>query len=318
MSRPDPGSRAAELRTALLRAGRARHEDFQVTLAHFAVERLLHRLSGTRHAESFVLKGAMLLGVWTTAPHRATRDVDLLGFGSPAPEALAEVFREIARADGEEDAVEFDPLSVRAEEIREDSRYDGVRVRLEARFGSARIPVQVDIGFGDAVTPSAEWIDYPSLIGLPTARIRAYTRESVISEKLEAMISLGLLNSRMKDFYDVWVLARDFEFDGVTLSRAIHATFERRGTPLPGEIPAALGESFHAAPDKLQLWARFLERAAASEPQLSLATAVSGVRDFAWPVLVALREGRPAPAYWPAGGPWIAVGREPRQEVLGE
>mgnify|MGYP000851210907 CR=1 FL=1 len=150
MSRPDPGSRAAELRTALLRAGRARHEDFQVTLAHFAVERLLHRLSGTRHAESFVLKGAMLLGVWTIAPHRATRDVDFLGFGSPAPEALAEVFREIARADGEEDAVEFDPLSVRAEEIREDSRYDGVRVRLEAPFGSARIPVQVDIGFGDA------------------------------------------------------------------------------------------------------------------------------------------------------------------------
>lgn len=313
MSRPDPGSRAAELRTALLRAGRARDEDFQVTLAHFAVERLIHRLSHTRHAESFILKGAMLLGVWTSAPHRATRDVDFLGFGSPAPEALADVFREIARTDSENDAVEFDSASVRAEEIREDARYDGVRVRLEAHFGGARIPVQVDIGFGDAVTPAAPWIEYPSLIGLPTGRIRGYTRESVVSEKLEAMISLGLLNSRMKDFYDVWLLARDFEFEGASLARAVQATFERRGTPLPEMIPPAFGESFTDASDKRQLWARFLERSAASEPHLSLATAVSVVRDFVWPVLDALREARPAPGYWPGGGPWAATRPAPKK-----
>lgn len=192
MSRPRAGTRAAELRTLLLRVSRARREDFQVSLSRYAVERLLFRLSMSRHREALVLKGAMLVATWSAIPHRATRDVDFLGTGDATPARIAEVVREISSQDGGDDGVEFDPASVRAEEIRGEERYGGVRVRMTCGFGGATVPVQIDIGFGDAVEPAAEWIDYPTLIGLPAPRVRAYSRYTGISEKLEAVIALGM------------------------------------------------------------------------------------------------------------------------------
>ena len=304
MSRPRAGTRAAELRTQLLRLRRPRKEDFQVTLSRYGVERLLYRLSTSRFAESFILKGAMLVGTWTPVPHRATRDVDFLGLGDAAPERLVAVFRELAAADGGDDAVTFDPNSVRAEEIREDDRYGGMRVRMNADFGGARVSVQIDVGFGDAVEPAAEWIEYPTLLDLPAPRIRAYTRYSVVSEKLEAIVALGTLNSRMKDFYDLWMLSREFDFDGATLAMAIRATFGRRRTPLPKDLPPALGEEFVADAAKQIQWRAFVSRGELRDGEVGLEAAVRGVRGFAWPLLAALAAGGDQPRTWPPGGPW--------------
>ena len=304
MSRPRAGTRAAELRKLLLRGARSRQEDFQVTLSRYGVERLLYRLSTSRHADSFILKGAMLVGTWAAVPHRATRDVDFLGLGDAAPARLIAVFREIAGIDGGDDAIVFDPESIRAEEIREDDRYGGVRVLMTAEFGGAMVPVQIDVGFGDAVEPAAEWIEFPTLLELPTPRIRAYTRYSVVSEKLEAIVSLGMVNSRMKDFYDLWVLSRDFDFDGAQLGQAVRATFNRRGTPLPAVLPVALGEEFVGDPEKQRQWSAFVSRGQLRDAGVDLGRVVPGVRDFVWPVLAALAAGGALPRTWPPRGPW--------------
>lgn len=303
MSQPKAGTRAAELRRQLLRISRTRQEDFQVTLSRYGVERLLYRLSTSRSVELFVLKGAVLVGTWAAVPHRATRDVDFLGLGEPAPERLVAAFRELAAAEGGDDAIVFDPESVRADGIREDNRYGGVRLRMTANFGGAVVPVQVDVGFGDAVEPAAEWMDFPTLLDLPVPRIRAYTRYSVVSEKLEAIVALGMLNSRMKDFYDLWVLSREFDFDGAKLATAIRATFDRRRTPLPAEVPAALSEEFFGDPAKQGQWRAFVARGQLRHSDVALAAAVRGVRTFAWPVMAALSAGAP-PRSWPSGGPW--------------
>lgn len=304
MSRPRPGTRAAALRQQLQRLGRSRQEDFQVTLSRYGVERLLYRLSTSRHAESFILKGAMLVGTWTSVPHRATRDVDFLGLGDATAARLITVFREIAVLDGGDDAIVFDPQSVRAEEIREEDRYGGIRVLMAAEFGGAVVPIQVDVGFGDAVEPAAEWIQYPTLLDLPAPRIRAYTRYSVVSEKLEAIVSLGTVNSRMKDFYDLWTLSRDFEFDGAQLGQAVRATFDRRRTPLPEALPVALGEEFVVDPEKQRQWNAFVSRGQLRDAGVDLGRVVPAVRDFVWPVLASLATGGQLPRTWPPGGPW--------------
>ena len=304
MSRPRAGTRAAELRKQLLRLRRTRQEDFQVTLNRYVVERLLYRLSKSEFADSFILKGAMLLGTWTVVPHRATRDVDFLGLGEDSPERLVTVFRELASAEGANDAVVFDADSVRAEEIREDDRYGGLRVRMTADFGGARVSVQIDVGFGDAVEPAAEWIEYPTLLDLPAPRIRAYTRYSVVSEKLEAIVTLGMLNSRMKDFFDLWVLSREFEFDGATLAMAIRATFDRRRTRVPPEVPPALSEEFAGDAAKQLLWKTFVSRGQLRDGDVGLKEAVGGVRAFAWPVMAALAAGEAEHRAWLPGGPW--------------
>ena len=220
------------------------------------------------------------------------------------PERLVAVFRELAVADGGDDAVVFDPDSVRAEEIREDDRYGGMRVRMNADFGRARVPVQIDVGFGDAVEPAAEWIEYPTLLDLPAPRIRAYTRYSVVSEQLEAIVALGMLNSRMKDFYDLWMLSREFDFDGAKLAMAIRATFDRRRTPLPTELPPALGEEFVGDAAKQVQWMAFVSRGELPDGEVGLVEAVQGVRAFAWPPMAALAAGGVQPRTWPPGGPW--------------
>lgn len=275
-----------------------------MTLSRYGVERLLFRLSTSRFADLFILKGAILVGTWAAVPHRATRDVDFLGLGEPSLERLVAVFRELAASDGGEDAIVFDPESVRAEEIRVDDRYGGVRVRMAADFGGARVPVQVDVGFGDAVEPAAEWIEFPTLIDLPAPRIRAYTRYSVVSEKLEAIVALGLLNSRMKDFYDVWLLSQEFDFDGAQIAAAIRATFGRRRTELPAELPRALGDEFVGDADKQGQWRAFVTRGQLRRGEVGLEEAVQGIRDFAWPVMAALAAGEAHPRNWPPGGPW--------------
>jgi predicted nucleotidyltransferase component of viral defense system len=233
MTKTPPKDIGASVRARLSRLSRERGEDFQLVLTRYANERLLFRLASSRHAQRFVLKGAALFTLWTGKPHRATRDLDLLGFGEPGVDHVRGVFAEVLALDVADDGVRFDLGSLAVGLIREEQEYGGVRVELVARITNAQVRLQVDVGFGDAITPEASVVEFPPLLDFPAPRLRAYPRETVVAEKLEAMVQLGMANSRMKDFYDVAVLARDFDFDGALLARAMRATFERRKTPLP-------------------------------------------------------------------------------------
>ena len=277
----------ASVRARLLRIARQRGQLFELVLTRYAIERLLYRLSQSAHADRFVLKGAMLLMTWFDEPFRGTRDLDLLGYGDPTPESVLEVFREVLGREGP-DGVRFDASGVQIDRIREDNDYGGLRIRTTAEIGGARIAVGVDIGFGDATEPSVEVIDYPVLLDMPAPRLRAYARETVVAEKFQAMVALGATNSRMKDYYDLWVLSQSFEFDRSRLARAIAATFARRKTAIPEEIPDALTPAFAELPVKQQQWESF-KRDVAVDPG-SLRKVISALEAFLLPAAAAARE----------------------------
>ena len=267
----------ASVRGRLQNLSRETGQSFELILTRYALERLLYRMSVSAHAERFVLKGAMLLTSWFTDPHRATRDLDLLGFGDPNPDALLDVFREIFAVDVA-DGVEFDMDALRIDQIREDVEYGGLRLRTTASISGARIAVMVDVGFGDALEPGAELIDYPTMLDLPTPRMRAYARETVIAEKFQAMVVLGRANSRMKDFYDVLLLSQAFTFDDDRLARAIAATFARRGTEIPTRLPDALTIAFATDEQKQRQWRAFVDNVALDPGTLS--EVIASIGDF--------------------------------------
>lgn len=257
----------ASVRQRLLNLAHARGQPLELLLTRYALERLLHRLSLSPYRERFVLKGALLLTTWFDEPHRATRDLDLLGFGDPSDDALLTAFREVMTI-GVDDGIAFDSAGLQIQSIREDMQYGGSRLRTTAALAGARIPVVVDIGFGDAVEPGIEDIQLPVLLDMPSPRLRAYPQETVIAEKLHAMVTLGLANSRMKDYYDVWMLVRTFEIDPARLRRAIEATFARRGTPLPAALPEGLTDAFAQDDTKQRQWAAFVRNLSSSAPAL--------------------------------------------------
>ena len=244
MTRERKTNLSASVHQRLLNLPREKGEDFNLTLTRYAIERFLYRLSRSPQGNRFVLKGAMLFTLWTGKPHRPTRDLDLMGRGEDSPEAVGQVIREICSFSIEDDGITFDLGDMRISEIREDQEYKGQRVEFAARLGSAVIPVQVDIGFGDAVIPKPKEVEYPTLLGHAAPRLLAYPKEAVISEKLQAMIALSIPNSRMKDFYDVWRLSKDFEFKSEPMIAAITATFNRRKTEIPIKAPLALSAEF--------------------------------------------------------------------------
>jgi predicted nucleotidyltransferase component of viral defense system len=202
-----------------------RGEDFQYILTRYVLERFLYRLSQSSLGNTFVLKGALLFQFWTKTPHRATRDADLLAQGAPSVDRFVEIFANLCNEKVADDGLIFLTASVQGEQIKAEDEYQGIRITAEARLGSARIPLQIDIGFGDAITPGPAEIEYPTLLDFPAPKLLAYNRETVVAEKFQAMVFLGMANSRMKDFFDVWTLAREFSFDGQALSQAIAATF---------------------------------------------------------------------------------------------
>ena len=270
----------ASVRARLLSLSKASGRSFDLVLTRFALERLLFRLSQSRYADRFVLKGAMLLMSWLAEPHRGTRDLDLLGFGDPSADAMLATFREILAQDAG-DGVVFDADTLRVDRIREELEYGGLRLRTTASISGARINLTIDIGFGDALEPGAELIDYPVMLDLPAPRLRAYARETVIAEKFQAMVALGRANSRMKDFYDVWILGRSFTFDDDKLARAIAATFARRGTEVPAELPDALSPAFAADEQKQQQWRVFVKDVTLDPG--ALANVLSDLADFLMP-----------------------------------
>jgi predicted nucleotidyltransferase component of viral defense system len=248
----------ASVRARLQNISRERHQTFQQVLTHYVLERLLYRLSQTKYCDRFALKGAMLITKWFTDPLRPTQDLDLLGFGDANAANMVSTFREICAVPFD-DAVIFDVEGVDIDRIREELEYGGLRIKTNATVDGARVRVVVDIGFGDAIEPGLTEMDLPVLLDFPSPRLRAYARETVIAEKFQALVMLGRATSRMKDLYDIWVLSRTYEFKGDSLARAIAATFARRKTDIPSELPDALTPAFGADPAKMQQWNSFVE-----------------------------------------------------------
>jgi predicted nucleotidyltransferase component of viral defense system len=292
------------VQTRLNEHARAIGADPNVVLVRFAVERLLYRLSRSQYADRFVLKGALLMLVWLGETVRPTRDADLLGFGDITPEALHRIFAELCDLEVKPDGLRFPSSSIRVEPIRPEDAYGGWRVTLLARLGNARIPVQVDIGMGDAVVPEPELLEYPALLDFPRARLRAYRPETAIAEKLHAMVVLGEANSRMRDFFDIHALALHCNFDGDILAQAVRATFERRRTPLPTLLPLALTPEFGALPSKQMQWAGFLRKNGLGSVPVALIEIVAVIARFLAPVVHAARGLDVPPSTWPPGGPW--------------
>ncbi|MGB5107793.1 MAG: nucleotidyl transferase AbiEii/AbiGii toxin family protein [Candidatus Zixiibacteriota bacterium] len=298
MSKKQPTDLDASVRQRLLNLSRERKEDFNLILTRYAIERFLYRLSKSKHADRFILKGAMLMAIWIGEVHRPTRDLDLLGFGEAEAETLGAAISEICRAEVEKDGLEFDADGVDIEEIRENQEYPGQRVKVNVTLGNAKIRIQIDVGFGDAVTPKANVISYPVLLQYPAPRIRAYPKETQIAEKLQSMVFLGMANSRMKDFYDVFILAKTFSFDGDTLVQAIKATFERRGTPIPEKIPLALSHEFADATDKNNQWKAFINRNDLEDFGVAFPQLVKAIGEFLLKPLQAAGFGYPFKYEW--------------------
>lgn len=279
-------SAAASVRARLLNLAKAQGVDFNQMLVRYALERLLYRLSRSLHAHRFLLKGALLFTLWYDLPHRATRDVDLLGFGSSDLTSLKQSFRDIAGV-AAEDGLVFEPGSVVAEEIRKDARYDGARVHISASLARARCKTQIDVGFGDAVTPGPVHVRFPVLLAdMPAPRLRTYPVQTVIAEKLHAITVLGMTNSRLKDYFDLAVLIDREALDCEGLARAVQATFERRGTALPSEVPIGLTDAFGLDRASQTRWQAFAKKNGFTpEP---LITVVSRLRKALAPVLVTI------------------------------
>lgn len=270
---------------------------------YYVMERFLYRLSQSEHGGKFVLKGALLFAVWHGSRFRPTRDIDLLGRLSNSREIIVQVFRDVCGQSVPDDGLFFDPSSVTTVRIAEDADYEGVRVNVNGRLGTSHVRIQVDIGFSDVVVPSPVEMEYPAILDFPPSRLKAYSRESVIAEKLEAMVSLGEGNSRMKDFADLWFLARHFDFEGQLLAKAVAETFHRRQTPIQAE-PTALTQAFAEIEAKRVQWKAFLRRSSPEGTPTDFAEAINAIAAFVMPVLAYLAADGPLPRTWNAPGPW--------------
>lgn len=269
MSRPEPKDLSASVKARLRALADKRREIFDTTLARYAGERLLYRLSQSTWRDRFILKGAMLFAVWADQPYRPTRDVDFLGRLDADADNVGDVFRALCEAEVVADGLRFDADSVKVEQTQADEEYGGFRVSLTTYLGRVQIPLRVDIGFGDAVTPEAERIDYPTMLDMPQPRLLAYPVYTFIAEKFEAIVEKGIAGSRVKDYYDLWVLATKHELDGQKLQAAVRATFERRGTLLPQDVPGGLSEEYAAGAGHASQWENLPVAVEIQRPPLS-------------------------------------------------
>jgi hypothetical protein len=250
----------ASVRARINNKAKADHVNTQFLLTRYALERMLYRLAVSEHRDNFLLKGALLFDLWYDVPLRPTRDIDLLGFGIAEIPHLIQVFEDLCAIEVE-DGIHFSPASIKAEEIRKDANYSGTRVTLVGTIDCAKCTVQVDVGYGDAVTPAPEIASYPVMLeDMPAPELRVYPRYTVIAEKFEAIVSLGMANSRMKDYFDLWVLLQHADLEQAILEQALEATFKRRETAMPKGTPAGLSDQFASEKSRVTLWDAFVGR----------------------------------------------------------
>ena len=296
---------AASVRQQLLNRARASDRPFNELLQHFAMERFLYRLATSPHADRFVLKGALMMRVWKVPASRPTMDIDLLGRIDNEIGTIVAVTKDVCGQAVESDGMLFDPTTVDGVRIAEDAEYEGVRVRFRGKLGTARVLMQLDIGFGDVVVPGPEMADYPTILDLPAPRVQGYTRESVIAEKFHAMVKRGLLNSRMRDFFDIWLLSQQFDFEGSILAAAIRETFSRRQAAVPAE-PVALTMAFAEDALKRKQWQALVRKSQLESAPADLVDVVRSLAVFLRPVVEGIAAGQPLPAEWSARGPWVS------------
>ncbi|MFQ6005984.1 MAG: nucleotidyl transferase AbiEii/AbiGii toxin family protein [Woeseia sp.] len=244
---------AASVRQRLLNLSREQGRVFNVVLVTYGLERLLYRLSISQFRDSFILKGGMLVTLWIEDGNRVTRDADFLGHGGASEDNLKSVFTSILSLKAD-DGLVYDVDGLTAEAIRDEQEYGGIRLKTAAYLGKTRIPITVDVGFGDALTEPNYTIDFPSLLNMPKAKIRAFPPAAVVAEKFQAIVALGLVNSRMKDYYDLWSILNTQSIGPTKLDAAIHATFERRHTDIPKTLPIGLSSEFITDDQNSQRW----------------------------------------------------------------
>jgi hypothetical protein len=305
LTKPASKNLPASVRQKLANLARERNVDFGLILVKYGLERTLFRLSRSRHRDDFILKGALLFELWTEQRYRPTRDADFLARGDNAPERFAHIFRELCVLEVDEDGLRFDAETVEAERISEDANYEGVRVTFVAYLERAKIPIQIDIGFGDIVTPAPSRTDYPTLLEFPGPRLLAYPKETVVAEKLEALVKLGIANTRMKDFYDLEILSRTFAFEGKTLAQAIQNTFQKRGTDLPiAGLPVAFTSEFYDDVNKKRQWIAFCAKNKSYIERAEFKAVMEDIRNFLALPARTVQEGHSFTKTWKPGGPW--------------
>lgn len=302
MSRNNSEALVQSVHQRLINVAHQRKEDPNLIFIRYSMERFLYRLSCSAHCDRFILKGAMLFALWTDQIRRPTRDLDFLGMGDASDEGLLQAFREVLLTEVEPDGLAFMHEELSITDIREGQEYSGKRLKIPAKLGNTVLKLQIDIGFGDAITPQASKVDYPGLLDLPAPKIRVYPQETVIAEKLEAMVSLGQATSRMKDFYDLWTMSETMTFAGSILVQAITATFQRRRTSIPESIPIALTQAFAKDATKQAQWKGFLKRNGFED--VDLPQVIEGLETFLVEPLSAAANQKDFPKSWSPNGPW--------------
>jgi predicted nucleotidyltransferase component of viral defense system len=294
---------AASVHQRLLNKAKESSRPFNELLQYFAIERFIYRLSKSAHADQFILKGALMFSAWCGPASRPTMDIDLLGKIDNRIDTITTVMKDVCLIDVEPDGISFNAETVDAVRITEDAEYEGVRARVHGNLGKARISIQIDIGFGDVIVPNAGTVLYPTILDFPAPELKGYTMESTIAEKFQAMVKLGVLNSRMKDYYDIWFLSRTFDFKGEVLTEAIVKTFEKRNTHV--NLKAALFDSaFGMDREKNVQWRGFINKAKLTGAPGSFGDIVAAVILFLEPLAVAIVEQKRFISVWVAPGPW--------------
>jgi hypothetical protein len=305
MSRNGPTNIAASVHARLKNLGRETKRDFNILLIRYALERFLARLGSSKYQDDFVLKGALLFVAWENALERPTRDLDLLTFADPDIAGLEQIFREICCVDVKPDGLIFDPSTVSGSVIREGAIHDGVRMKFTARLGSALNQLQVDVGFGDAVVPPPSRLDFPVLLDQDPPRILAYPPEAVVAEKFHAMITLGMTNSRLKDYYDIWRMLETTQFDMSRIMAALTATFKRRETEMPIDEPDGLSREF--AHLRADVWERLSKRFELEDDLPPMGDVIQRISVFLMPVVEAIAVGENVNKLWTAERGWQRI-----------
>ena len=294
----------ASVRGKLQDKARKTNRPFAEVLQYYGMERFLYRFSQSKFAEAFILKGALMFTVWDVPQRRTTVDIDFLARFDNQIEKIEQVIKDICAVNASADGLIFDAKTVKGQRIKENADYEGVRVNFLGFLDKSKIPMQIDIAFGDVIIPEPSEVDYPTLLDFPAPHLKGYTLESVVAEKFEAMIKLGILNSRMKDFYDVWLMTRQFNFEGKNLAAAIKATFGNRETPLPsGKLLFAAGiyvdESVQAT-----MWKAFLKKNPINSAPDSFKGVVVAIEKFLGKPVAAITSGKEFSSNWNVPGPW--------------
>ncbi len=299
----DKKNLAASIHQRLLNSAKKSGRPFNELLQYYVIERFIFRLAQSPYEKNYLLKGALMFFAWNTKLPRPTKDVDLLGEINSSLDVIIDTMKKICQQKVKQDGISFHSESISATRITEDVEYEGARIRIPGNLGTIRVSIQIDIGFGDVITPKAIRFDYPTILGSPSPSIRGYSKESIISEKFHAMVKLGVLNSRMKDFYDIWWLSQQFYFKGLTLSSALRKTFENRKTEIISH-PVVFQKSFASDKSKQDQWRAFIQRTKIRDVPENFIVVLNELKAFIDPLIIALINKKAMPRAWKPSGPW--------------